>query len=276
MMEATALCAVLIIPSQVKKSNKCLWLAGCVGAVLVPASVKHNPFSPWGISEESWLMCWWLRGLFLMQEPQNQELCHSTHQTPWPGEGWWKAAGLCWPGADFLFYSEVWCCPKGSWDNLPLGFPGAAMLSLRRAGEGARWELLLLWWWEVRGMLGSVSPGDCQGSSQLQGPLTSGTAGKKSRFSSTFLLHYENRQILGSLPKMTRVFFHKEKQCSTFNQHFPGILFLVLTSVQQCRMEGSLSFSLICYFHITWAWPPSLVSQSLNRVWNLAAIPDLW
>lgn len=124
MMEATALCAVLIIPSQVKKSNKCLWLAGCAGAVLVPDSVKHSPFSPWGISEESWLMCWWLRGLFLMQEPQMQDLCHSTHPTPWPGEGWWKAACLCWPGADFLLHSEVWCLPKGSWDNPPLGFPG--------------------------------------------------------------------------------------------------------------------------------------------------------
>lgn len=51
MMEATALWAVLIIPSQVKKSNKCLWIPSCAGAVLVPASVKHSPFSPWGNQE---------------------------------------------------------------------------------------------------------------------------------------------------------------------------------------------------------------------------------
>lgn len=127
-------------------------------------------------------------------------------------------------------------------------------------------ELSWLWRWEVRGVLGSLSPGDCQGSCQLKGTFGRGLKQVFQRFSPADHLHYAkwaDSQL--TLSKHQGGFFEKQKPCSASNQHFHGILFIVLISVQHCRL-GAFSLP-ICYFDITLAWPPpSLVPHSLNHV----------
>lgn len=190
-----------------------------------------------------------------------------------------RGLGLCQWVAAFLLHSELWVLPKRKLLQSSSVFSGSCQSEPReswRWQEGSCHSSSCGKW----GLCWTVSPEDCQGSCQRQGMLTSGTAEDQSRFYSTSLLLLPAlwKQADSQLSPWNHqgFFFHKEKPCSAFNQHFPGILFLVLTSVQQCRMEGSVSLALICYFHITWAWPPSLVFQSLNHVWLLAAVPDLW
>ena len=119
-------------------------------------------------------------------------------------------------------------------------------------------ELLRLRQWEARGVLDSVSPGDCQGSCRLQGIFTIDTAEDRSRFSSTFPLliaHImQNEQILSSLSVSIRGFFEKQKPCAASNQHFHGILFIVLISVQHCRLAGSRSLALSPFATLILHW----------------------
>lgn len=128
-------------------------------------------------------MSWWLRGLFPMQELQMQELSQYPPSTI-ASRGLVESSRIA---LAFLLHTEVWVLPKGSCYNPPVGFPGAARLSLGRADGGGKGAVVAPAV-ESGAVLDSASPGDCQGSCQLQGMLTSDTA-QHQRFSSTFLLH---------------------------------------------------------------------------------------
>lgn len=127
-----------------------------------------------------------------------------------------------------------------------------------------------LWWWA----------GDGQRGCQPQGMFRIYTTEDQNRFSSTFPLLIDcimqSKQILSSLFVSISLFFLGTRCVHCSNQHFHCILFIVLSSMQHCRLEGSwfpFPFAtLILHWHHL---PFSLAPLSLKHVPHLAVVTDI-
>lgn len=109
------------------------------------------------------------------------------------------------------------------------GFSWSAMLSLRRAGEGARGELLLLWWREVRGVLGSVSPGIARVAASFRDCLPVAQQRRKAGFPALFFCITKTGRFLAHSLKWPGLFF-----CFFFFTKRSNVLLLINIFLASC------------------------------------------